>query len=385
MYDPVQPLVWEPAEKAAYRGPANWPKVVVVEEGMREGLQIESPDITVDRRLELLRALNETGLKRIIVGSFVSPKWVPQMKDIDELLSKFTPREGVYYSALSVNTKGVERAAGYVDILNYLAPPGSLIHVCDVFAQRNTNRGRDGEIEAMHQAIATASLGSGRYAQVAVNAAWGSNWVGRFSPEQRWELLDFQAREWRQAGFEVGSVFLGDPMGWNSPNAVAEDIEYVLKNYPTVGQFHLHLHNTRGLAAISLYKAMELLNERYTLIADTSIGGMAGCPYCGNGRAAQLTPTEDFIGLLENIGYDTGVDLIKLADVAALAEDVVGHPLYGHVSKSGPPPTDQEHFYPLDMPFVQTVEQAQHFRLGPETYENCLAPWKEPVNRSVHY
>ena len=91
----------------------NWPTIVYKEEGMREGMQIENSNISVDDKVQLLDALSETGLKQIVVGSFVSPKWTPQMERIDEIVTKFTPKAGVTYTALALNPRGVERARAY--------------------------------------------------------------------------------------------------------------------------------------------------------------------------------------------------------------------------------------------------------------------------------
>src|SRR6185436_646165 len=92
----------------------GYPKVIITEEGMRDGLQIEDAKIPIDRKVALLDALSETGLKRIVVGSFVSPKYTPQMARIDEIMHKFHPKPGVTYLALALNAKGVERAKEYV-------------------------------------------------------------------------------------------------------------------------------------------------------------------------------------------------------------------------------------------------------------------------------
>jgi len=142
---------------------------------------------------------------------------------------------------------------------------------------------------------------------------------------------------------------------------------------------HLHLHDGRGLAMVSAYQALRALDERHTLVVDSSIGGMGGCPYCGNGRTTRMIPTEDLVHLLEAEGISTGVDLDRLIEAAWLAEEVVGHELYGRVSKAGPRPTSRDRLYDMDMPLVETFEQAQHFRLGPQVYDGCPRPWKQPI------
>ena len=113
----------------------NWPKVIYKEEGMREGMQIEDANISVDDKVRLLDALSETGLKQIVVGSFVSPKWTPQMARIDEIVSRFTPRAGVTYTALALNERGVERAKQYSPPLSIERDkwPRLNCHMCDAF------------------------------------------------------------------------------------------------------------------------------------------------------------------------------------------------------------------------------------------------------------
>jgi hydroxymethylglutaryl-CoA lyase len=367
----------------AARGPEGFPAVALLEEGMREGLQIESPDISVADRIRLLDALSATGLRRIVVGSFVSPKWTPQMARIDEVVSGFTPNPDVIYSALALNARGVERRAAHTPPLSAADDlPATNVHVCDVFAQRNTNRTQEQEIAAWPAQVEAAVAAGATEAQVGLGAAWGSNWLGPFSHEQHMDLLQRQVDLWEAAGIPVTRVKLADPMGWNVPHEVERDLRGIMARWPSVRTFHLHLHNTRGVAPVSIYGALRTLDERHTALLDSSIGGMAGCPYCGNGRAAALTPTEDLVYLLEQLGYDTGVDLDRLIEVVVLAEEIVGHPLYGHVSKAGGRPR-REQLYPMDLPFIETLDEAQHFRVGPKAYEGAMSPWKEPIRSAA--
>lgn len=360
-------------------GPAGFPVVVVVEEGMREGLQIEDAGLPVTDKIKLLEALSRTGLRRIVVGSFVSPKYTPQMSDIDELVDGFKPAEGVIYTALALNNRGVERRAKHIPPLSLDgALPATLVHLCDVFVRRNTNRSRQEEIDSWPGIVQNAVAAEATQAQIGVNSAWGSNWLGLFSIEERLSMLSKQYDMWAAAGIRVTKVFLGDPMGWHMPDQVEDDLKAIVKNWPSINTFHLHLHNTRGIAPISTYVALRTLQRHHTVIFDGAIGGMGGCPYCGNGRAAGLMPTEDLIYLLEELGFNTGVDLDRLIDAVALAEKIVGHRLYGHVSKAGGRPRGKR-LYPMDMPFVETLEQAQHFRLGPSVYEGAISPWGGPI------
>src|SRR5487761_2658147 len=134
-----------------------YPKVEIIEEGMREGMQIESADISIDAKIALLDALSETGLSTIVVGSFVSPVWTPQMAKIDELMARFTPHPGVTYTALALNEKGRERMAHYMPpLVESSEYPRTLVHLCDVFVRRNTNRSQQDEIDLWPETIARA-------------------------------------------------------------------------------------------------------------------------------------------------------------------------------------------------------------------------------------
>jgi hydroxymethylglutaryl-CoA lyase len=355
---------------------SRWPRVVLTDETMREGMQIESVTISVEQKLRLLDALSATGLQRIVVGSFVSPRWTPQMAEIDTLIQRMQPRPGITYLALALNERGRERRRQYV-------PPLTVDedlfethqHLCDVFIKRNTNR-TIAQQEATWPGIIERAVHMGaRMAGVGLSAAWGSNWRGEFSHAYRMEQLERQVRLWDDVGIPVRKVFLADPMGWNVPDRVEEDLTAIKTRWPSVDTIALHLHNQRGLAMLSSFAAMQTLGPRDTLMLDTTLGGIGGCPYCGNGRVAGMVPTEDMVQLLEILGIPTGVDLYELVEAVALASEIIGHPLDGHVSKAGPFPLGQR-LYPLSVPAVETADQAQHFRLGPNVYAGQPTPWE---------
>ena len=357
----------------------SFPRVDIIEEGMREGMQIESADISTESKLLLLDTLSQTGLKTIVVGSFVSPVWTPQMAHVDELISRFTPVDGVKYTALALNEKGRERMSHYMPPLSVSCEfPRTLVHLCDVFVRRNTNRSQQDEIDDWPSVIEAAVSAGATSAGIAINAAWGSNWLGPFDESYRMDMLQRQYDLWTAAGVTVDRVWLGDPMAWNVPNQVAAQLRAIKLRWPQIKNVHLHLHDARGTALLSAYEAMNVLTEEDTLILDSSIGGMGGCPYGGHGRMTRMIPTEDLVDLLNELGVETGIDLDRLIDAAVLAEEVVGHPLWGHVSKAGPRPRG-ERLFAMDMPFVETEEQAQHFRRGPVAYEGARSPWKAPI------
>jgi hydroxymethylglutaryl-CoA lyase len=120
---------------------SRWPTVEYKEEALREGMQIESAEISVADKVRLLEAVSDTGLRTIVVGSFVRPEYTPQMARIEEIVSTFRPRAGVTYTALLLNPKAAERARQYCPPLTIdESQPRLAAHLCDVFARRNINR-----------------------------------------------------------------------------------------------------------------------------------------------------------------------------------------------------------------------------------------------------
>ena len=147
----------------------------------------------------------------------------------------------------------------------------------------------------------------------------------------------------------------------------------------TLDHFRLHLHNGRNMAIASAYAAMRTLGPDDTLELDGTIGGFGGCPYCGNGRATGMAPTEYLLHMMEDMGIETGVDIDKLIDCVWTAERIIGRELYGHVSKAGPRPKTVDQLYDMNAPFIETLEEARHFKKGPEVYEGGIYPYREPI------
>ncbi|PKB64585.1 MAG: citramalate synthase [SAR202 cluster bacterium Io17-Chloro-G2] len=359
----------------------RWPTVNYKEEGMREGMQIEDSQISIDDKVELLDALSETGLKQIVVGSFVSPKWTPQMERIDEIVTRFTPKPGVTYTALALNSRGVERAKAYSPPLTIERDqfPRLGVHMCDVFVRRNTNRSQAQEMERWPQVVAQAQELNIKEAGIGTNASWGSNFLGEFPVDDLMTMLERQHSMWDEVGIKVASASMGDPMSHCTPAKVEESVYRVKEKWPEINNIRLHLHNGRNMAIASAYAAMRVLGPEDTLDIDGTIGGYGGCPYCGNGRATGMAPSEDILHMMEDMGIETGVDIDKLIECVWMAEKVMGRELYGHVSKAGPRPKSVSSLYNIDMPFVETLEQAKHFKVGPSAYEGGIYPYREPI------
>ncbi len=241
----------------------SYPRVHITEECMREGMQIESASISVDDKVRLLDALSQTGLKTIMVGSFVSPKYTPQMAEIDELMRRFTPVEGVKYVALALNQKGRERAKEFSPPLSRASmPPVLFTHLSDTFVRRNANMTQAQEIERW-PAIVEGTVQRGiTQAGIAINAAFGSNFEGRFTLEQRMDLFERQAAAWEAAGVKVTTLLLGDPMGWCAPHTMEEQLLAARERWPDIRNYYLHLHDSRGLALATTYAALRVLDDR---------------------------------------------------------------------------------------------------------------------------
>lgn len=352
----------------------NWPKVMITDETLRDGLQIERTGVTVDEKLEILNMLVEAGIKRLMVGAFVNPKWSPQMGDTLQLVQRLRPLPSVEYFALALNERGREERRQYSPPLAIEPLPATHLHLCEVFLKRNTNQTLDQQESRWRLPIEKAKAAGVRQAAIGLSAGWGSNWSGAFSQERRLEELGRQFNAWNEAGIEVKRIDMADPMAWNTPLAVAADITAFKQHFPTVGTFHLHLHNARGMALLSMYEALKLLDSVDTLIADTALGGIGGCPYCGNGQATGMIPTEDFVQLLHTMGIPSGINLDALVEASVKLSEILRRPLHSQVAHNGPLPTEGK-LYDTEVPAVYTFEEAQHFRLGAKVYEGNPRPW----------
>ncbi|MGW0246557.1 citramalate synthase [Nocardia goodfellowii] len=358
----------------------GYPRVELREEVMREGMQIESVDIPVDVKVELLQAIAQCGLPAVNVGSFVSPRYTPQMADIDEVLKKFEPVPGPRYYCLAMNQRGIDRAAAFP----WLDLPGkggfaTMAHLCDTFIRRNANRSQADEIAGWARTIARAVDAGATEARISIGAAWGSNFEGPFSLEQRMTMLRRQYEAWQEAGIEVTGVMFADPMSWCMPHWVEETIAAVRAEWPQVRRIAQHLHDGRGMALPSTYATIRALDETFDVSFDVTAGGVGGCPYCGNGRATGMAATEDVVMMCTAMGIDTGVDLARLIEFVHKLDGVLGRMTPGHVSKGGPLPLSPDQYYDPNLPLVETHEEAQHFRLGGGVVEHQIRPWKEPI------
>jgi hydroxymethylglutaryl-CoA lyase len=303
------------------------PSVLITEEGPREGFQIEKGPIPTERKVELIDALSETGVKRIQVASFVSRKQVPGMADADEIVQQIRIKPGVEYTALWFNDAGLERARAS----GRLTLEGKVrVYPSDAFMKRNINRTQEQHLAHTHGEIARFKELGIPVRDASVSNAFGCNFQGDI-PVQRviecvGQLLDLAT----QHGVHYEKISLADTMAWGTPAAVKRMIGAVRDRYPDA-PLSLHLHDTRGMGIANAYAGLEMGITRF----DAAVAGLGGCPFAAHRGAAGNVCTEDLVFLCQEMGIDTGIDLDALIACAELAEAIVGHPLPGSIKQGG--------------------------------------------------
>ncbi|MES2481103.1 MAG: citramalate synthase [Pseudomonadota bacterium] len=359
----------------------NWPTVIYSEEVMREAFGIETRPVALADRLRLLEALSDTGLKRICLGAFVSPRYVPQMADFEDLLRAVKPKAGVSYFTFTHNHKARLKSMDFSPPLTVEEEVCTFfLDICDVHQRRNVNRSIEQSMANWPELIADAKGRGVTRASAAIASVWGSNFLGKFSQSYRLGMLAREIDTFRAAGMEVVEIGLHDSQSFCLPHEMEADLREIKRRWPEVKHFHLHLHDARGMALPSLYAALRTLDATDTVLIDGTLGGVGGGQYCGNGQASAMAPTEDVLHMLEGMGIATGVDLDKIIDCVWMLEDILGRPAYGHVSKAGPRPLTPEQFYDPNLPAIESLGAARHFRRGATAYEGqTYSPWSKPI------
>jgi hydroxymethylglutaryl-CoA lyase len=307
---------------------SDLPKSVRInEEGPREGFQIETGPIPTARKIELIDSLSGAGLQQIQVVSFVSPKAVPGMADAEDVVRGFTRRDGVRYTALWLNDKGLERAiaAGKLDVKGSLSLTAS-----EKFLLRNQKRTLAENLEAQHSIIGMYKHYNVPVERAGIMAAFGCNFEGDIGVQRLFELIE-QIRELAaQYALDIKVLSLADTMAWATPEAIRRVVGAVRSRYPQF-EISLHLHDTRGMGIANAYAGLQM----GVAIFDAAVAGLGGCPFAAHAGAAGNVCTEDLVFMCQEMGIETGVDLDALLESARLAEEIVGHPLPGAVMKGG--------------------------------------------------
>ncbi|SES88384.1 hydroxymethylglutaryl-CoA lyase [Stigmatella erecta] len=285
-------------------------QVDVYEVGPRDGLQNELRTLPTRDKARLVEALVAAGEKRIEVTSFVSPKWIPQLSDAEELLRLVGRKPGVVFSALVPNLKGLQRAreAG-------LQEAAVFISASEAHSKKNINKSIAEALEASRE-VATAAAQMGMRVRGYLSTVWGCPYEGEVPVER---VVDI-CRQLVDMG--LYQLSLGDTIGVGTPRQTEEILSALLKYIP-LEKLALHLHDTRGTA---LANALVGLSAGITTF-DASIGGLGGCPYAP-GAAGNLA-TEDAVFMFQGMGVETGIHLDRLVEAGELAQELIGRKLAG--------------------------------------------------------
>lgn len=271
-------------------------KVTLVEVGLRDGLQNESTPVSADNRARWFDALADAGMKRIEAGSFVSPKWVPQMANTDEVMEQIRRRPDVSAEVLVPNTKGLEGAlACDADVIAVFTAAS------ESFNRKNINCSIAESIERFQPVVAGARA-AGKRVRAYVSCVVGCPYEGPIAPVQVADVV--------KQLLELGAdeVSLGDTIGVARPREIHALLDATLPLLP-IENLALHCHDTRGQAIANIYAAL----ERGVRTFDSAVAGLGGCPYAKG--ATGNVATEDVLYLLQGEGFETGVDLNALARV----------------------------------------------------------------------
>ena len=288
--------------------------VELVDVGPRDGLQNEKETLAPGTRAELCDRLAAAGIPRVEAASFVNPKRVPQMAGAEEVMNGLNRREGTVYAGLVLNEKGYERAvqAG-VDEVRYAFP------VTETFAKKNQNTTVE-EATALAGRLVERSRLDGIHVSITLSAAFGDPFEGRVDPGHVLATAE------RVSEAHPDEVVLADTIGVGVPTQVRKLVSSVAEMGVTVG---CHFHDTRNTGIANAVAAV----ESGATVLDASVGGTGGCPFAP--RATGNIATEDLVYTLHGMGYETGVDLEALIEVAAWLSTQLGKELPGQVYKAG--------------------------------------------------
>ena len=292
-------------------------QVSIYEVSPRDGLQNEALPIPLEGKKQILNALVASGLTRIELTSFVSPRWVPQLADAEELAREFQAPPGVTLSALCPNAKGFERAhaAGLREIAVFMS-------ASETHNKKNTNKTIAESLDTFREVVPPA-LAANMRVRAYVSTVWGCPYEGDVDPRSALAIT--------RALLELGcyQVSLGDTIGVGTPLQTKRLVSQFLAEF-AAPELALHFHDTRGTALANALVGLELGIRDF----DAAVAGLGGCPYAP-GAAGNLA-TEDLVYMLQGMGVATGVDLDRLIEAGRVAEAVVGRRLPGKVHQAGP-------------------------------------------------
>ena len=291
-------------------------KIHIREVAPRDGFQSWPDFIPTGKKLEVIGLLIDAGVTEMETTSFVSPNAIPQLQDAAEVMTRVS-KNGCTHGSLVPNLKGAELALDHgADKLVVVISTTDAHNLANV---RRTIKESLGDLESIFK------LAKERHKPVmgAMAVSFGCPYQGDVPEDDVYRL----AESYINGG--ASSVILADTTGMATPTRILKLLKGFKNRFPET-PYSLHLHNNRGAAMANLYAAIEAGAETF----DTALGGIGGCPNVP--IAAGNLPTEDVVFLLEDMGYDTGIDLMKIIRTAQRLEAILGKTLPGQVMKSGP-------------------------------------------------
>jgi hydroxymethylglutaryl-CoA lyase len=294
-------------------------RVRIREVGPRDGFQNEPEVIPTEEKVRLIGKLGDAGLKRIEVTSFVRPDVIPQLADGAEVLSRMEPREGVAYSVLIPNRKGLERA---LEQRERFQEANFFLSASETHNKKNVNRSIAESLADLEGTIG-AARGAGLRCEGVISTSFGCPYEGEVPKDRVFEIAEGLAR------FGCEEIAFGDTTGMANPRQVREFFAAARERLADA-ELTAHFHNTRGQGLANVLAALE---EGVDSL-ESSFGELGGCPV-PPGSTGNIS-TEDLVSMLEEMGVGTGVDLAKLIEASAEAQKVLGRPLGAHLLTAGP-------------------------------------------------
>ncbi|MBA1272694.1 hydroxymethylglutaryl-CoA lyase [Stutzerimonas azotifigens] len=282
----------------------------------RDGFQIESAFVPTEDKIALIDQLSLTGLAKIEVTSFTSPKAIPNLRDAEEVMRGIRRVEGVEYTVLVPNVKGCERAlACEVDEINLV------MSASDTHGLANLRMTPEQSLEQF-KAIIEVTRGTDVFVNASLSTTFGCPFEGEVPEARVYELVQ------KLLDIGVQGVTLCDTTGMADPAQVERICNEARRRWPQ-SVFTAHFHNTRGMGLANALAALNAGIDRF----DASLGGLGGCPYAP-GASGNIC-TEDLVHMFQRMGLETGVDLDQLLDAAARLPELVGHDVPSAILKAG--------------------------------------------------
>lgn len=293
--------------------------VRIREVGPRDGFQNEPETIATAEKVRLIDLLSGSGLQRLEVTSFVRPDVIPQLSDAEQVLGAVQRRDGVSFSVLIPNERGLERALGLRDRFDEI---NVFVSASETHNRKNVNRSIEESLAGLERTLATARE-AGLRCEGVISTSFGCPYEGEVLAEHVFAIAE------RLAAAGCEEVGFGDTTGMANPRQVGEFFAAASERLGGV-ELTAHFHNTRGQGLANVLAALERGVESF----ESSFGELGGCPV-PPGATGNIS-TEDLVSMLHEMGVETGVDLPRLIEASRAAQEVLGRPLGAHVLRAGP-------------------------------------------------